>query len=221
MKVVQVIPDINSEAAGPTYSVLRLCHEMYAEIKSLELALVQADSRDPFVRSFSLGLGPKKLKRSPEMYRWLKMKVQKGEIDILHNHSLWMMPNVYSGWAIKGKPIQYIVSPRGTLSEWAMNSGSRFKNTFWHMIQRPAIKHATCFHATAYSEYEDIRRMGFKQPVTIIPNGIDLPGFPVGRKARMGNIRTLLFLGRLHPVKGLDHLLGAWKELHNFSLIGD
>jgi len=53
--------------------------------------------------------------------------------------------------------------------------------------------------------------MGFKQPVAIIPNGIDVP--PLKIKI-IGNKRTLLFLGRIHPVKGLDMLLPAWAAVH-------
>lgn len=49
--------------------------------------------------------------------------------------------------------------------------------------------------------------MGFRQPVAIIPNGIDIPS-PIEKTP--GGMRTLLFLGRIHPVKGLDMLLPAW-----------
>jgi glycosyltransferase involved in cell wall biosynthesis len=93
------------------------------------------------------------------------------------------------------------------MSEWAMQSGSRFKKLFWPLIQQRALHLATCFHATAQSEYEDIRRVGFKQPVAVIPNGVDIPAMC----QRTGNAeRKLLFLGRVHPIKGLDMLLPAW-----------
>jgi len=69
------------------------------------------------------------------------------------------------------------------------------------------LAQASCFHATAEQEYEDVRRLGFKQPVAIIPNGIDVPPFAY-KKPR--DWRTLLFLGRIHPDKGVDILLNAW-----------
>jgi glycosyltransferase involved in cell wall biosynthesis len=119
-----------------------------------------------------------------------------------------MMPNVYPGWVAKKTKVPLIVSPHGTLSEWAMQNGSPVKQLFWSLIQRSALKATTCFHATAESEYCDIRRMGFKQPVAIIPNGIDIPtALP---KQPYRKYRTLLFLGRIHPIKGLDMLLPAW-----------
>jgi glycosyltransferase involved in cell wall biosynthesis len=141
------------------------------------------------------------------MRRWLKEKVVAGDIEIIHNHGLWMMPNVYPGQIAKDTKVPLIVSPRGTLSAWAMASGSKIKRVFWPVLQLPALRTAACFHATALSEYEDIRRLGFAQPVAILPNGIDIPPMLSRRKAAQ---RTLLFLGRLHPVKGIDFLLRAW-----------
>jgi glycosyltransferase involved in cell wall biosynthesis len=81
---------------------------------------------------------------------------------------------------------------------------------FWPLVQKPALAATSCFHASAESEYEAIRRMGFRQPVAIIPNGIDIPVFVAQRR---GNFRTLLFLGRVHPSKGLDMLLPAWQAV--------
>ena len=83
------------------------------------------------------------------------------------------------------------------------------KRIFWFALQRPAIKHATCFHATAESEFEDIRRVGFHQPVCIIPNGVDIPGLSA-QVSGSKTMRRLLFLGRVHPTKGVDLLLRAW-----------
>ena len=52
--------------------------------------------------------------------------------------------------------------------------------------------------------------MGFREPVAIIPNGIDIPRLDP-KEDRV--LRTLLFLGRIHPIKGLDMLLPAWKAV--------
>lgn len=141
------------------------------------------------------------------MAEWLNAEARKGGVDILHNHGFWMMPNVYPGRTARKFSLPYIVSPHGTLSSWAMNSGSKVKRLFWPLVQKPSLKTVTCFHATAEHEYHDIRRAGFRQPVAIIPNGVDIPAAVVKPSS---NMRTLLFLGRIHPVKGLDMLLPAW-----------
>jgi glycosyltransferase involved in cell wall biosynthesis len=119
-----------------------------------------------------------------------------------------MMPNVYPGRVARKCDVPLMVSPRGTLSEWAFQSGSEVKRAFWPLVQKPALAATTCFHATAESEYEDIHRMGFRQPVCVIPNGIDIPP---AKQAALAEERTLLYLGRMHPIKGLDILLRAWQ----------
>lgn len=211
-RIVCIIPSVTNIAAGPSYSVVRLCEALIEE--GFQVTLLDAEYKETantqlkFLKRFKLGAGPMRLGRSPDMLNWLK--VNNKEIDIIHNHSLWMMPNVYAGWVASKYNKPLVVSPRGTLSQWAMSSGSSIKKIFWPLLQRPSLRKTVCFHATAYSEYEDIRKQGFKQPVAIIPNGIDIP--PIYQKTTKSK-RTLLFLGRIHPVKGIDILLNAWSVL--------
>jgi len=144
------------------------------------------------------------------MKRWLFKQADSRSIDILHNHGFWMMPNVYPGRVAHRRGIPYVVSPRGTLGEWPFRSGSKIKRLFWPLVQQPALDAVTCFHATAQTEYDDIRRMGFRQLVVVIPNGIDVPEYV---PKHGGPTRTLLFLGRIHPKKGLEFLLRAWEAV--------
>jgi len=83
-----------------------------------------------FVKTFPLRVGPRRLGRSPEMARWLSVQARSGTVEIIHNNSLWMMPNVYPGVTARKHSIPLVVSPRGTLSEWAMESDSIVKRMF-------------------------------------------------------------------------------------------
>lgn len=213
MRVIHVVPAVTEEASGPSYSVTRLCESLIATGTDVRLAALDwahMPVRPGYLTSFPLGWGPRRLGVSPQMNRWLEDEVASGKNDIVHNHSLWMMPNVYSGWACRAGRCRLVVSPRGTLSRWAFGRNRLQREIFWRLLQRPAIAQADCFHATAESEYEDIRRLGFRQPVCILSNGIDLP--PLKRESDGGR-RQLLFLGRIHPVKGVDVLLRAWQAV--------
>lgn len=215
MRVIHVVPAITNEASGPSYSVVRLCESLIAQGQDVRLAALDwapMASSPAFLKTFPFGLGPRRLGRSPELRRWLSAMAESNTVDLIHNHSLWMMPNIYPGPVATRHAIPLIVSPRGTLSEWAMRSGSVVKRVFWPLLQRPALTTTNCFHTTAVSEYEDIRRMDFRQPVAVIPNGIDIPS-PIP-KVR-GDSRTLLYLGRIHPIKGLDMLLPAWRAVQD------
>jgi len=194
MRIIHTVPAISNEASGPSYSVVRLCESLVQQGQELTLAALDwapISSPPAFLKTFPLGLGPRRLGRSPAMSRWLNERAGLQAVDVFHNHSLWMMPNVYPGQVARKYDIPFVVSPRGVFTEYAMAIGSKIKRVFWPLIQRPALNAVNCFHATAESEYADIRRLGFRQPVAVIPNGIDIP--ELMPKISI-NSRTLLFL---------------------------
>ena len=267
--VVHVTPSVARESSGPTYTVVRLCESMIAAGAHAELATPDVDPNRPppaFLRPFPPGRGPRRLGSSPALRRWLHARTRPGLGDdrggrpgpgpapILHAHGLWRMSVVYPAWAALRNGATLIVSPRGSLSPWAMRHHSAPKLLFWAALQRPALKRAACFHATSEQEVEDVRRLGFRQPIALVPNGIDLPALdgaagdgapksrdgapkssdgtpksaagapesrdgapksPAGTPKSRGEDRTLLFLARLHPVKGADALIDAWRMVQD------
>ena len=204
-----MIPGVSDEASGPSYSVVRLCKELIDAGDDASVAALASRPTDVPVHIFPPGFGPPRLGRSPAMARWLTKATHSGS-GILHNHGMWHMSGIYPAWATRGTAFRLVMSPRGALSDWAMSHGSPVKKIFWPLFQRPALASVHCFHATAESEAEEIRRRGFRQPIAIIPNGVDIPPASTG-PAR--DVRTILFLGRIHPKKGVDILLRAWKAV--------
>ena len=70
------------------------------------------------------------------------------------------------------------------------------------------------FHATSEKEYEEIRAAGYRQPVAIVPIGMDLPDVRDNSVERVDHVegnRKVIFFGRLHKVKGVDRLARAWE----------
>jgi glycosyltransferase involved in cell wall biosynthesis len=133
--------------------------------------------------------------------------------DVIHNHGLWLMPNVRAGEAAASAPTPLVVSPRGMLAPAALAFSPVKKRAFWALLQGPVIRGAACIHATSDQEYEEIRSFGLTNPVAIIPNGIDLPRQPAHRPVRTTAERVVLSLGRLHPKKGLVRLVHAWSRV--------
>jgi glycosyltransferase involved in cell wall biosynthesis len=132
---------------------------------------------------------------------------------VLHSHGLWQMPTVYPGRAAARHNCPLIVAPRGTLGAAALKFSAGKKRLFWMLAQKRAFEAVNCFHATAWQEVEDIRAYGLTAPVAVIPNGIDVPDSAGEEEIATGRQRTLLYLGRLHPKKGIDLLLHAWSKV--------
>lgn len=210
MNIVHVIPHISAEAAGPSYSVPRLCQSIAARDHALTLSCLAA-GRD--VPGISMEVHPswQLFQRFAVSHRHaMALQQSAGNVDIVHNHSLWSMVNVAAGWVVPGKHAKLVVSPRGTLSAWALAHSKWRKKLLWP-LQKRVLERADLLHATSEDEYVDIRRAGFKPPVLVVPNGIDLPALAERQTAQ--GMRTLLFLSRLHPIKGLENLLDAWSVL--------
>lgn len=207
MKILHTIPSVLRSSAGPSYSVIRLCENLLNDNTLTLISSDQYKQENPdYLITFPISYGLEKLGYSPKMYSWLLSALSSQKFDLVHNHSLWMLQNIYPSWACSRNNIPIVISPRGTLSKHAFNSGTRLKKIFWPLIQKPALKNTTIFHATSEKEKLDIRKLGFKQPIAVIPNGIDLPNKVVTTK----KLKKLLFLGRIHPIKGIDILLESW-----------
>ena len=81
------------------------------------------------------------------------------------------------------------------------------------LYQRKDIAQASCIHATAAMEAENLRQLGFKNPIAVIPNGIDLSAYPISINSQEEQKRTILFLSRIHLKKGIELLIEAWGQL--------
>lgn len=214
-----MIPHMDEEAAGPTQSVVRLCEALAAQGHGVQLHTMAAKNPprgvELVVHEEWRPLG--RFGFSPALVR--SLRAASGGTDILHNHSLWSFPNMAAGLAAQRGAAILVTSPRGTLAP-AARARSALKKAIFKPLQWRAITRAACLHATSEMEYADIREYGLKHPVAVIPNGIDIP--ELGQNPEGGNSasrpRRLLFLGRLHPIKGIELLLQAWAALQSRHL---
>ena len=135
--------------------------------------------------------------------------------DLIHTHGLWTTTSISAPRA--GKP--WIVSPHGMLDPWALaNSRLKKKLALW-LFEKRHLHGAHCLHALCEPEAKAIRDFGLTQPIATIPNGVHLPDALPDRRDRAE--RTMLFLGRLHPKKGLAEFLQSWREVNpsNWRLV--
>jgi glycosyltransferase involved in cell wall biosynthesis len=214
MRIVQVVTSVSAEASGPSYTVPSLSRALGRAGHEVELLSVLGPALDTAAgfshRVFQRARWPARLCRSPQLFDALARAALAA--DVLHSHGLWMLPNVYPGWVRRAPGAPLVISPRGTLSSWALGHSRWRKRAAWALAQGRVVRAATCLHATAEDEYHDLRRLGLRQPVCVIPNGVDIPPEPGERVASDGP-RTILYLGRLHIKKGIDRLLRAWAAL--------
>jgi len=174
----------------------------------------------PANREFKVIAGPSSKYCLPSGSRQLNKRLVNtiSDIDIVHCHALWESC-LWSAAAIareNRKP--YVVTPHGMLDPWAINNSRWKKKIIGLLFTNKYLRSAACIHALCESEYQSIRAYGLNNPVAIIPNGIDLPEVNNDLPALWeGQIpkdkKVMLFLGRIHPKKGLPNLIKAWALL--------
>ena len=98
------------------------------------------------------------------------------------------------------------------LEPWPLQQSSFKKKVYRHLFLDKMLKNASCIHATSALEANNIRNLGFKNPIAIIPNGIDLKEYPVYNKKNKST-KKLLFLSRIHPKKGVENLIIAFSKI--------
>ena len=154
------------------------------------------------------GAGPKSLFYAPGLFSG----VRHAQLDLLHVHGIWTYTSIVGRrWtAMTRKPS--LISTHGMLDPWPLSHRRWRKALAGLLYERSHLRHAACLLALSPNELKSIRAYGLTNPVAVIPIGIDVPD--VSSIVRMASpTRTLLYLGRLHAVKGLVNLLRGWHAL--------
>ena len=182
MDVHQFINDVSPDQGGPAYSVTSLCYNLtYAGVICRLISSHDGSLKDDHVL---------KLWSRKGCFSWVNGVVLVTQFSltrnapILHSHNLWTYTNLIPSIAAKLCDAKHVLSPRGSLTAYSMSVGSRFKPMYWRFFERHVLKSCAAFHATSEQEFADIRRLGFDQPVAIVPNGIDLPKILPSNKKR-------------------------------------
>lgn len=139
------------------------------------------------------------------------------DLDVLLTHGLWKYSSLASQqWHRRtGRP--YIVHSHGMLEKWALKNSKWKKRIAALLYEDRHLRDATCLRALCDAEAQSIRDYGLRNPVCVIPNGIDVVDAQVARSVPWSggavDGKVLLHLGRLHPKKNLLALIDAWATI--------
>jgi glycosyltransferase involved in cell wall biosynthesis len=138
-----------------------------------------------------------------------------GGIALLHDNGIWRRHHQQLARLAKAAGVPRVVSSRGMLEPWALNHKPLRKRLAWYAYQRSLLNQSSVLHTTAKSEADQLRKLGLRRPIKIIPNGIDPPTWSTVEDLQPApsKKRSCLFISRLHPKKGLPLLLEAWARV--------
>lgn len=202
MKILQVIAGLQ-RMGGTTTFVGELSNALVTQGESVSLAMFRKRGTEDFV-----------LDDRVAFKAFADIRNRPRDFDVLHVHGLWDREVFWaSGWALKnGMPIVW--SPHGMLAPWALRNRWWKKFLPWHLYVRRRLARAAAIHVTAQQEAEWVRGLGLTNPTPVVPLGTDVMKVKICQFLHSErNSHILLFVGRLHPVKGLENLLAAWKNV--------
>ena len=156
------------------------------------------------------GTGPKGFQLSPALQRALLA----ADLDVLHLHGIWNSTS-FAAWLWRrrtGRPL--LISPHGMLDPGALAFSSRKKRIAGLVYEHANLRGAAAIHSLNSAEAAAVRAFGIDVPIAVIPNGVDLPptGILAERDWSSDRRKTLLFLARLHPKKGVLEAITAWRK---------
>lgn len=224
MNIAHIVPSLAPQYGGPSVSVPALAgalSQLGHNISLLSTEPAGQPSERPretdarmAIRVFPRGWPPSVCPSAG-----LRAYVGGLQADFLHSHGLWLRTLHYAHQRTKRGPARHVISPRGMMAPWAWNHHRWKKTLANHLIHPGALASAHGWHATSESEADDIRTLGFKQPICVAPNGVS-PASPEKIAAATAHWRaacpeafqrrTALFYSRLHPKKRVIELIDLW-----------
>lgn len=143
------------------------------------------------------------------------------QADVVHNHSVWMLPNSYSSRAAEKYSKPVVITAHGAIEPWAVQNSGWKKRLVGRWFQDHELHQASCIVVNNTTEIAGLRQYGLKNPVAVIPNGVHLPDFdpPASPEPFLTKFpetrgqRIALFMARIHEKKGLGHLVPAFAEV--------
>jgi glycosyltransferase involved in cell wall biosynthesis len=208
MKVIHFVASIDKTAGGTTEYMRLLSSELKNHI---QLIIVTKDSAQPVsIKGVSIKFFDTSVLRWFAMMKEFLFFLETEKPNIVHINGIWSPQNWGFQKAAQALGIKVIVSPHGMLEPWIMTHNAWKKKAALFLYQKKAVQMATYLHATAQMEADNIQALGFKNPICIIPNGIDISDIK-GIKTHYGT-KKMIFLSRIHPKKGIELLLEAWRN---------
>lgn len=232
MKITHVVPYMHPNAGGPPVVVDRLCRQLAARGHNVRVittdALAEGDrgwERNYADAGYQLDIHHASGKGAFAYSRSLADGIRAAavESDLVHLHTVWTYPTLRAAWVCRKLGVPYVVMPHGMLDPNSVRRKRVKKWLYAKFVEGPNLRRAA---GLVYTHAEEERLA--RQTVVGLPRGWIVPlaaDEPPDVERRvlaeeffaqhsdLAGRKVILFLGRLHPKKGLDLLIPAFAEL--------
>ncbi|HKQ03897.1 MAG TPA: glycosyltransferase [Blastocatellia bacterium] len=222
MNILHVTPSFHPAYVygGPTRSVYELCRSLNRAGCQVRVLTTDANGPDAVLnidttresdlagfrvrychRIKDVSVSPTLLRLLPEYIRWA---------DVVHLSAVYSFPTIPTLLACRVLRKPVVWSPRGMLQRWEGTTRLALK-AIWERVCRVVAPPKLVLHVTSEEEREESLPRLPTVKIEVIPNGIEV--FDRIAAVNGHKILRILFLGRLHPQKGIENLLEAYRRI--------
>jgi glycosyltransferase involved in cell wall biosynthesis len=224
MRVLHVTPSLDTRYGGPVAALVGLAVAQARAGLGVNVIATFREGADlaPAERLREGGvevklLGPARgpLLQHPDLPATVRASV--AEAGVVHVHGLWEEIQHQAARAATRHRKSYVVTPHGMLSPWSLAQSKWKKRVYllWRLGRN--LREAGALHCTSDAEAAHVRRFVSGSRVIVEPLGLNLADFePLPAQGtfraahpQIGDRPLVVYLGRIHPGKGVEYLIPA------------
>ena len=212
MKILHYIPSVD-ETSGGVGAYMQLIARDLGKLCDLHI-ITHKGVNDRILENCTIHYMP---------YKWKPWDNCKAEFvallndikpDVFHTNCCWMPLSAITAMWAKKLGYKVIYTPHGMLEPYAI------KRHYWTkklpaiiLFQKRGLKVCDMIHATADTEKQNLLKLGWNNNIKVVANCVQIDEIEI-KKSWQKN-KTILFLSRVHPKKGINFLIEAVSQLRS------
>lgn len=219
MRLLHIVPSLEADTGGPARSVPALCHAL--QQRGVEVTLFHFNKTRTPALGFAQPFAPVRGTRQVPTRAYLRaLAAALPTYDLVHLHSMWNLAVTLSARACARAATPFVLTPRGMLQSGSTGRRRLLKRLYALAFENRTLRTAATLHFLTETEAQESRPLTGDKPSFVIPNGINLEELPTVQRGAFRRAHPelaenpfILFIGRLHPGKGLDTQAAAFQQL--------
>jgi glycosyltransferase involved in cell wall biosynthesis len=221
LRITHITADHSEASGGVARVVDQLARRTSGYLSDTEIICINPDPMPPAdgvrLNKYLPDSGLQSWGWSKALSERLRILAEDQDNRIFHIHGVWLAPQYIASKIAYRYNIPTVVTSHAMLLPWFWkNQGMKKqlkKYVYWKIFAERSICHSTLIHAITEDERMHLRKLFPKNRIEVIPNAIDVKIIDEQSAEIPPEVEPIiLFLGRIHPQKGIDLLVSAFSD---------